>query len=147
MVRSNSRTSELKWTNQNFTDQRVHNWLIEHQTAIYDFIHKNDYQSLLKAVATAFILYKYYFRLLIYDEETIKQFDSIFDRLLKEVKNAKREKDKVTLNVDAFATTVDLVANLSRIVQEGKYFFNISVDTKRFKDILEELEKLEGDKQ
>ena len=139
--------SELKWTNQNFTDYRLHQWLIEHQTAVFEALQKPNFEAIKKAVASANIIYRYYFRLLIHDDETIKNYDTFFEQLWEAIKNAQKKENKVILPFDVLKKTIEAVSELSRVVQQGKYFFNISIESKSFADALEQLKQIGGDKE
>jgi len=139
-------TSELKWTNQYLTDQRLSNWLFQHQTDIYNAIKSPTLDSISSAVSTATIIYYYYFRLLIKNDKTVKRFDSIFNDLNSEIKQLRNqsERGKVSIKYDYVSYVINVISELSRVVQAGNYFFNVNIDQKRFSTALEELDNLPG---
>jgi len=137
--------AEMKWTNQNLTDQRLNAWLIEHQQAMYRLLQMPNLQDLKKAVYSAQIIYFYYFRLLIFNEETKKEFDAKVKGLRKKVEQIEREmegSDTIQLDEDIIEKIMDLISEMLIILQKGKYFFNIVVNTKDFEESLKVLKQL-----
>ena len=143
----NTSVQQMKFTNQYLTDNRLNQWFIEHQNNVYSAMNNPTLQNIKAVVNSAYIIYSYYFRLLIRDESVIKKYDNAFQTIQSEIKRVSKEmqkKESVTFNFDVLTTTIKLISELSKTVQEGNYFFNVNIDPKKFSNALDNIKELPG---
>lgn len=141
--------AEMKFVNQNLTDERLNIWLSEHQNVVYRLLTRPNFEDLKKAVYSAMIIYKYYFRLLITsDEEKLKfdeKFKELYTKLKVKIKEARQNLDEiVSFDEDLIYDIIDLMSELSSVLQKAKYFYNIYIPAKDFETALNNLENLKG---
>jgi len=133
---------ELKWSPQLLTDRRLDELLRNYEERLARYFLKPSWEEAFKILTIAEIMYYHYFRLLFLDEEAVKEFDTLFLEIRKELIKLRQQftddSTIVKLPYDPILSIRKLISEIMRALQiKARYFFHVVLTQSDLDSVLE----------